>query len=401
MGARWSRPRRPAFSEANVGPQEGKVFVVTGGTSEAGLELAKMLYRRGGRVYITGRRHEEARRAAAAIRTAAVPTGDARVDFFLLRLEDFNSVRAAANYFTACEWRLHGLWNYAGVTRRRENASSWRWWWRWREKEEEEEKPLPRSPQGFELHLAANCLGPCMFSQMLQLPLIRAAFEGASNPGSVRVVWSTGCEAATALRCLDMEEIYACAMLGSVTIVADDAVAHRCYLNTRAGILFLAAEFARRLTRAHDIVAVSVDSGGAAAATTRLFQRRRHDHSGSGGFLNRVARALLLLLSPSPSPSPDPAATATALLYAGLSADVGLANSGCHVVAGPSPRVAGVHELRPDLVEAMRPPAGEGQEQSQGGSKGRGTAAEFFLFCVRATRDYRYRDTGRKMRSVS
>jgi NADP-dependent 3-hydroxy acid dehydrogenase YdfG len=57
MGAQFSQffPPRPNFTSENLPDQQGKVFLITGGTSGIGFELAKILYRHGGKVYITAR----------------------------------------------------------------------------------------------------------------------------------------------------------------------------------------------------------------------------------------------------------------------------------------------------------------------------------------------------------
>lgn len=61
MGAQFSQffPPRATFTEANVGSQNGKVFLVTGASSGIGFELAKMLYREGGKAYMAGRSEEK------------------------------------------------------------------------------------------------------------------------------------------------------------------------------------------------------------------------------------------------------------------------------------------------------------------------------------------------------
>jgi hypothetical protein len=52
-------PPKPAFTEADVAPQKGRVFLMAGGASGIGLELAKIPYQKGRRVYIAGRSEEK------------------------------------------------------------------------------------------------------------------------------------------------------------------------------------------------------------------------------------------------------------------------------------------------------------------------------------------------------
>ena len=72
MGAQFSQffPGNPTFTEANVSSQKGKVFLITGGYSGIGLELAKILYQKGGKVYIAGRSQEKAQQAISNIQAS-------------------------------------------------------------------------------------------------------------------------------------------------------------------------------------------------------------------------------------------------------------------------------------------------------------------------------------------
>jgi NAD(P)-dependent dehydrogenase (short-subunit alcohol dehydrogenase family) len=71
MGVTFSRlfPPQPTPTLKNVPSQAGKVFVVTGGSSGIGFELAMILYRKGGRVYIAGRSEANAYQAIEHIRS--------------------------------------------------------------------------------------------------------------------------------------------------------------------------------------------------------------------------------------------------------------------------------------------------------------------------------------------
>jgi NAD(P)-dependent dehydrogenase (short-subunit alcohol dehydrogenase family) len=100
-----------------VALQHGKVFIVTGGASGIGLELVKVLYQKGGRVYIAGRSEDKARQAMRDIQTAAPPSNShGSLEFLQLDLADLASIKASADAFKAKESRLDVLWNNAGVS---------------------------------------------------------------------------------------------------------------------------------------------------------------------------------------------------------------------------------------------------------------------------------------------
>jgi hypothetical protein len=159
-------PPKPAFTEADIALQHGRVFIVTGGASGIGLELTKVLYQKGGRVYIAGRSEDKARQAIQEIQTALPPSDSyGSLDFLHLDLADLTSIKASADAFKANESRLDVLWNNAGVS----------------------QPPLGSvSKQGIELQLATNCLGPFLFTHLL-LPLLESTSAG-SSAGSVRVI---------------------------------------------------------------------------------------------------------------------------------------------------------------------------------------------------------------------
>jgi NADPH:quinone reductase-like Zn-dependent oxidoreductase len=51
----WFFPGKPSFTEENVSPQTGRIFIVTGGNSGVGFELCQMLYATGAKIYMTSR----------------------------------------------------------------------------------------------------------------------------------------------------------------------------------------------------------------------------------------------------------------------------------------------------------------------------------------------------------
>lgn len=52
--AQWFPPS-PTFTEQHLQPQNGRVFIVTGGNAGVGYELVKMLYTTGATIYMASR----------------------------------------------------------------------------------------------------------------------------------------------------------------------------------------------------------------------------------------------------------------------------------------------------------------------------------------------------------
>ncbi|CAJ2512853.1 Uu.00g009720.m01.CDS01 [Anthostomella pinea] len=121
MGSLWSQfsTPNPMFTEDDVAPQDSKVFRITGGYSGIGFELAKMLYRKKGRVYIAGRSDQKGQQGIKDIQHSA-----------------------SAEAFKPKEAKLHVLWNNVGVCQPPVGSAS---------------------KQVIELQLATNCLGPFLF----------------------------------------------------------------------------------------------------------------------------------------------------------------------------------------------------------------------------------------------
>lgn len=297
MGAQWSQffPGRPAFTEANVKPQDGRVFLVTGGASGIGFELVKMLYARNACVYIAGRDEEKARLAIQDIRASVLSTGGS-IEFLHLELDNLASIKASVEEFKAKESKLHVLWNNAGVS----------------------QPPLGSvSKQGIELQLATNCLGPFLFTQLL-LPLLQAAASESQTPASVRVVWTTS-------QVIELAAPQGGIVMSELSDPPQDKT--RNYINSKTGNLFLATELARRAGPSQGIVSVAQNPG---SASTNLF---RHTP-----WLTYLAWPLMY----------DVKLTAYTELYAGLSNNIRLEHNGCYVV--PWGRIT--TQLRKDLVQA-------------------------------------------------
>lgn len=299
MGGQWSQffPPKPKFTEINVSPQDGKVFLVTGGTSGIGLELAKMLYAKNARVYITGRSSGE---AISAIRASA-PSSTGTVSFLYLALDDLTTIKSTVDAFRTKETKLHVLWNNAGVSQPPAGSTS---------------------KQGFELQLATNCLGPFLLTKLL-LPLLESTASEEAEKGvldSVRVVW-------TASQMVELAAPPQGIVMSELASPPKDRT--RNYNNSKTGNLFLATELARRTDRSKGVISLALNPG---AAATGLF---RHTP-----WMPYLAWPLMH----------KPKLAAYTQLYCGLSKDITAQENGCYVI--PWGRIH--RQLRKDLVEASK-----------------------------------------------
>ena len=138
------------WTAADITPQTGKRFVITGATGGLGLETALVLAGAGGDVLLTGRDPAEGVAALAHIR-AAHP--DAKVDFALCDVASLAAVNDFADAQVAAGRPIDVLINNAGVMavpQRRETVD------------------------GFEMQLGTNVIGHMLLTARL-LPLLRAA----------------------------------------------------------------------------------------------------------------------------------------------------------------------------------------------------------------------------------
>ncbi|KAI1139410.1 NAD(P)-binding protein [Hypoxylon sp. FL0543] len=300
MGAQLSQffPPDPSLTESNLEPQDGKVFLVTGGYSGIGLELTKMLYGAHGRVYVAGPSPDRAHHAIKDIRTAN-PSSRGTLDFVYLQLADLNSVKEAATEFKTKESKLDVLWNNAGV--------SW--------------PPLGSvSKQGTELQLATNCLGPFLLTQLL-LPLLEKAATDSPS-ASVRVVW-------TSSQIIELQPPPGGINMAEVR--SPPRHRGRNYINSKIGNCLLASELARRVGPSLGIISVVQNPGG---AVTNLF---RH--------VLWMKYLSYPLLNP-------PKKTAYTELYAGLSPDITIQQNGCYIF--PWGRIARDTDIDKSLLESMK-----------------------------------------------
>ena len=324
MDVTWSQfyPPKPTFTEAELPPQSDKVFLVTGGYSGMGLELSTMLYRAHATVYVAGRTRSRAEEAISKIQSE-VPDSRGRLEFLHVDLDNLEGIKASVEEFKGRESRLHVLWNNAGISLSPAKSVS---------------------KQGHELHLATNCLGPFLLTQLLMPLLERTAANEAA--ASVRVIWS----ASQTIDLFAPRGGFDVSQLHKPSIIP-----FRNYVSSKFGNWCLATELARR-SGSTGVVSLAVNPGWAA---TDLVRDHRHIYV----WLWPVLHA--------------PNMTAYTQLYGGLSTDFTLAHNGAYVM--PWGRIAREADLRKDLVHATKP-------VEVGGS---GTASEFWSFCETATEAYR------------
>ncbi|KAL8918018.1 MAG: hypothetical protein Q9208_007616 [Pyrenodesmia sp. 3 TL-2023] len=160
-------PNHHPLTELNLPNQRGKIFIVTEGNSGLGLELVEILYSKDATVYMASRSQEKRLAAIKAIQ-ARNPLAAGRLEFLHLDLNDLATIKASVAALGERESALDVLWNNAGIA------------------------AVPAgsvSKQGLEQHLAVNCVGPLLSTQLL-LPQLRAAAASAPK-GTVPVVWSS------------------------------------------------------------------------------------------------------------------------------------------------------------------------------------------------------------------
>jgi NAD(P)-dependent dehydrogenase (short-subunit alcohol dehydrogenase family) len=222
-------PPSPTFTEKELPSLAGKVFIVTGGNSGVGFELVKILYSKGGTVYIACRSPNKIGPELEEIKAAATTT-PGQIKTLRLDLADLATIGPCVSAFLNQESRLDVLWNNAGVT---------------------QAAPGTVTAQGHEVHIGTNSLGHFLLTQLLLPTLIETA--GASPRGSVRIVFATS-------GVVELQGPPGGFDLSELEPSNHSKDKQRNYSASKAGCWFLASEFDRRL-RKHGVVCLAPSPG--------------------------------------------------------------------------------------------------------------------------------------------
>jgi NAD(P)-dependent dehydrogenase (short-subunit alcohol dehydrogenase family) len=233
----WTQlfPPSPQFTEAQISALTGKVFIVTGGNSGVGFELAKMLYAAGGNVYIASRSATRIATAIEAIKadvskSESGTSAAGQLNSLTVDLSNLSTIAPCVAAFLAKESRLDVLFNNAGVSR---------------------QPPGSVTAQGHEMHIGTNCLGPYLLTKLL-LPVLTNTAKSAPKH-SVRIVF-------TSSGIIDMAGPAGGLSLAELEPGHHSTDINRNYSSSKAGNWFLAAEFDRRYAK-DGIVAVVQSPG--------------------------------------------------------------------------------------------------------------------------------------------
>ena len=207
-------PPKPTFTENNLPDQSGKTFIVTGGSSGVGEQLAYILYKHNAKIYIAARSEEKSRQAIERLK-ARVPHSGGQLIYLHLDLNDLTTIKRSADEFLSQNNRLDVLWNNAGVMTPPQGS---------------------QTKQGYELQLGTNNVAPFLFTKFLRPILAETAKKAPAD--SVRVVWvsSNGSEI--------------CSVKGGVDLsnmdYKSDKIAVVKYGNSKAGNIYHGSELAKR-----------------------------------------------------------------------------------------------------------------------------------------------------------
>lgn len=270
-------PPKPSFTEKDVPDLSSNVYIVTGANTGVGKELARMLYSKNAKVYVAARSAEKSNAAIEDIKKL-VPSSTGQLVFLPLDLADLSTIKATAERFLAAEPKLHVLFNNAGVM-----APGG--------------KELTRTPQGHELHMGVNCLGTFLLTRLLTPRLVETA--RTEKPGTVRVVWVASSAA----------EIFAQKNVGIVPgRVETLATGNERYWESKVGNWAHGVEYARR-HRDDGVVSVPLNPGNLQSDLYR-----------DQGLAIKIAAKLMMY---------PPVSGAYTELFAGLSPEVTIENTGC------------------------------------------------------------------------
>jgi retinol dehydrogenase-12 len=110
-------PWPPKFTDQNLPSLSGKVYIITGAASGVGYELAKVLYLKGGTVYISARSQSRCDGAVEQLmsETESIEKTWGRLGTMVVDLSDFGTIRPGVEGFLKKENRLDGLIHNAAV----------------------------------------------------------------------------------------------------------------------------------------------------------------------------------------------------------------------------------------------------------------------------------------------
>lgn len=226
------------------------------------------------------------------------------IKFLQLDLSDLDSVKAAAATFSQQESKLDVLWNNAGTGGFMVEVGA-------------------RTAQGFASMMGMHCIATLLFTELLRTKL-RAAAAVLSGNGAVRVVWTSSISADdnAPQNGVDLDELKD----GSSDLL-------RNYAASKAGSWLLAKEMARRY-REDGIVSVAQNPGNI----------KTNSYTGVPAvamlFLNRILK--------------DPKLGGYTEMYAGLSPEITLKDSGAYII--PWGRIRPDKDCpRQDIIKAMVP----------------------------------------------
>lgn len=220
-------PYKPPLTEKNLPDQQGKVFIVTGGSGGLGKELVTILYQHNAKIYIAARSEAKTKAAMEEIQKLH-PNSTGELVYLHLQLDDLTTIKTSAEEFLAKESRLDVLWNNAGVMVPPQGS---------------------KSVQGYELQLGTNNLGHFLFTHFLHAVLAKTAQTAPKN--SVRVIWvSSSAADAAPTPAIDFD---------NMDYHREESIWPK-YSRSKAGNVLHSAEFARR-TAGEGIISISLNPG--------------------------------------------------------------------------------------------------------------------------------------------
>ncbi|KAI9890590.1 MAG: hypothetical protein M1814_003788 [Vezdaea aestivalis] len=325
MGNVYSQtvPSEPTLTEENLPDLSDKCYIVTGGNGGVGKELTKMLFGNHAKVYIATRSLEKTNAAIEEIHQL-FPLSRGSLHFLQVDLSDLVTIKKATDEFLAKEDQLDVLWNNAGMMTPGADA--------------------PPTPQGHELQMGTNCLGPFLFTSLL-LPIMQKT-AATRPPGSVRIAWaaSIAVDVIAPQYGIDMDNLSA----------EDKNVGqHVQYAQTKVGNIFLANTMAKR-TKGDGIINIAFNPGNL-----------KSDLQRSPPSLSAKLMSPMLY---------DAKFGGYTELYCGFSPDITLADSGIAYIV-PWGRISAP---RNDIVQAMKPLA----------EKGKNFAEKFHKWCEAETQAF-------------